>query len=58
MFLSININISYALTEWMGLGFSYISGSELKWRLFIGLQLLCAAIMLIGSIWMPESPRW
>ncbi|KAK5173550.1 uncharacterized protein LTR77_002231 [Saxophila tyrrhenica] len=55
---SININVSYALTEWMGLGFSYIAGSELKWRLFIGLQLLCAAIMLIGSIWMPESPRW
>lgn len=42
----------------MGLGFSYISGSELKWRLFIGLQLLCAVIMLVGSIWMPESPRW
>ena len=42
----------------MGLGFSYISGSQLKWRLFIGLQLLCAAIMLTGSIWMPESPRW
>lgn len=55
---NININVSYALTEWMGLGFSYISGSELKWRLFIGLQLLCAAIMLTGSIWMPESPRW
>lgn len=42
----------------MGLGFSYINGSELKWRLFIGLQLLCAVIMLVGSIWMPESPRW
>jgi len=57
---SININASYCLTEWMGLGFSYIEGSAggLKWRLFIGLQLLCAAIMLAGSIWMPESPRW
>ena len=55
---NININASYALTEWMGLGFSYITGSQLKWRLFIGLQLLCAALMLIGSLWMPESPRW
>lgn len=42
----------------MGLGLSYINGPQLKWRLFIGLQLLCAAIMLTGSIWMPESPRW
>ncbi|KAK5945215.1 hypothetical protein PMZ80_002419 [Knufia obscura] len=57
---NININVSYSLTEWMGLGFSYIGGSAggLKWRLFIGLQLLCAVIMLVGSIWMPESPRW
>ncbi|KAF2093541.1 MFS transporter [Rhizodiscina lignyota] len=55
---NININVSYSLTEWMGLGFSYIKSGQLKWRLFIGLQLLCAAIMLLGSIWMPESPRW
>ena len=59
-FSSININVSYSLTEWMGLGFSYIGGGAggLKWRLFIGLQLFCALIMLVGSIWMPESPRW
>jgi hypothetical protein len=44
----------------MGLGFSYISGSDgqLKWRLFIGLQLLCAVLMIGGSFWMVESPRW
>jgi hypothetical protein len=50
--------VSYALVEWMGLGFSYISGGEIKWRIFLGLQLFCALIMLVGSIWMPESPRW
>ena len=58
VYSSININVSYSLTEWMGLGFSYIGSGQLKWRLFIGLQLVCAAIMLTGSIWMPESPRW
>ena len=42
----------------MGLGFSYIAGGQAKWRIFLGLQLLCAVIMLVGSIWMPESPRW
>lgn len=42
----------------MGLGFSYIGHGQLKWRLFIGLQLLCAVVMIAGSLWMPESPRW
>ena len=42
----------------MGLGFSYISNGQLKWRIFIGLQLVCAAIMITGSFWMCESPRW
>ncbi|KAK5956400.1 hypothetical protein OHC33_002977 [Knufia fluminis] len=55
---TVNINASYALVEWMGLGFSYLSGSQLKWRIFLALQILCAIIMLVGSIWMPESPRW
>jgi MFS family permease len=52
---NININVSYSFTEWLGLGFSYTGSGQLKWRLSIGLQLLCAAIMLTGSICMPES---
>jgi hypothetical protein len=44
--------------EWMGLGFAYLNGTEVKWRIFLGLQLLCAIVMLVGSFWMPESPRW
>lgn len=54
---AINVNVSYALTEWMGLGFSYIT-TNVAWRLFFGLQLMCPAVMLIGSLFMPESPRW
>ncbi|KAK3058684.1 hypothetical protein LTR09_000249 [Extremus antarcticus] len=46
---SINVNVSYAITEWMG---------SVKFRLFLGLQLLIAVLMLTGSFWMPESPRW
>ncbi|KAK5170394.1 uncharacterized protein LTR77_004981 [Saxophila tyrrhenica] len=55
--LSVNVNVSYAITEWMGLGISYLSG-DVKFRVFLGLQLLVAVLMLVGSIWMPESPRW
>jgi hypothetical protein len=42
----------------MGLGISYINGSEAKFRIFLGLQVLVALVMLAGSPWMPESPRW
>lgn len=42
----------------MGLGFSYLKGGEVKWRIFLGIQLICAIIMLTGSLWVPESPRW
>lgn len=55
---SVNINASYALSEWMGVGFSYINGGELKWRIFLALQLLPPLILLVGAIWMPDSPRW
>lgn len=42
----------------MGVGFSYITGGDLKWRIFLGLQIIPPLIMLVGAIWMPESPRW
>ncbi|OAL39647.1 hypothetical protein AYO20_01044 [Fonsecaea nubica] len=54
---AINISLAYAITEWMGLGFSYIE-SDAAWRVFFGLQVLPPLIMLVGAIWMPESPRW
>ncbi|OAP65560.1 hypothetical protein AYL99_01532 [Fonsecaea erecta] len=54
---AINISLAYAITEWMGLGFSYIE-SDAAWRVFFGLQVLPPIIMLLGAIWMPESPRW
>jgi MFS family permease len=54
---SFNINFSYMLTEWIGLGFYFIK-SDVAWRLLLGLQLVPPILMLIGSIWMPFSPRW
>ncbi|KAK6380737.1 hypothetical protein LTS17_004937 [Exophiala oligosperma] len=54
---AVNINFAYMFTEWIGLGFWYIE-SNVSWRLLLGLQLVPAVAMLIGSIWMPFSPRW
>lgn len=45
---SVNINISYMIVERIGLGFSCSTGGELKWRIFLGLQFLCAIVKLIG----------
>ncbi|EHY61244.1 hypothetical protein HRR83_008945 [Exophiala dermatitidis] len=55
---SIVLNIAYALSEWMGLGFSYINGGQLKWRIFLGLQILIAVLMYAGSLTVCKSPRW
>lgn len=54
---AINVNLAYVLTEWMGLGFSYLT-TNLAWRLFFALQLLMPVVMIAGSFWMPQSPRW
>ena len=49
--------MSYLITEWLGLGVYYIYGNA-SWRLLFGLQFVPAVLMLAGSYWMPESPRW
>jgi len=41
----------------MGLGLSYVSGNA-AWQIFIGLQLVAPVIMLAGSFFMHESPRY
>jgi Sugar (and other) transporter len=56
--LSILCVLNFApVTEWMGLGLSYIS-SDLAWRLFLGLQHLPAILMAISTPFLPESPRF
>ncbi|EHY61251.1 hypothetical protein HRR83_008951 [Exophiala dermatitidis] len=54
---SFNVGFAYMFTEWLGLGFSYIKGNA-GWRVFLGLQLICPALMILGSLYLPESPRW
>lgn len=54
---SFNVNFAYMFTEWIGLGFYFIRGN-VAWRLLLGLQLVPPIVMLVGSYWMPFSPRW
>ena len=47
----------YAMAAWTGLG-CFFAGTTVQWRLCLSLQLVAPLLLLIGSPWLPESPRW
>jgi hypothetical protein len=53
----LNISLANCLTVWVGLGLYFVKGNA-GFRILFGFQLLPGICMLIGSLWMPESPRW
>lgn len=42
---------------WIDYGASYGS-ADLSWRFPIAFQIVFALILVLGMIWLPESPRW
>jgi MFS family permease len=46
------------LTEWMNLGFSYISDKPVSWRFPLSFQCFFAILAIFMVACMPESPRW
>ncbi|KAH8810647.1 MFS transporter [Xylogone sp. PMI_703] len=54
---ALNISLSNCFTTWFGLGMSFVRGTA-GFRVLYGLQLIPGVLMLVGSLWMPESPRW
>ncbi|CAG9955462.1 unnamed protein product [Clonostachys rosea f. rosea IK726] len=48
----------YAMAGWVGYGCFFITNPALQWRLCLAIQILAPLLLLIGSPWMPESPRW
>jgi len=54
--------VGYAVSAWVGFGVWFISASgsssTLPWRFPLALQILPALILLVGSPWLPYSPRW
>lgn len=49
--------IGYASSVWVDYGASYIE-SDLSWRLPLSLQVIIGATLAVGSMLLPESPRW
>ena len=51
------IGIGFIVANWVGYGCQYLEGNT-QWRLPLGLQLAPALLLLLGSFFMPQSPRW
>ncbi|KAF2099240.1 MFS sugar transporter [Rhizodiscina lignyota] len=54
--------MGYTLSAWIGFGVYFItasgSTSTFPWRFPIAFQMVPAILLLIGSPWLPFSPRW
>ena len=54
--------MGYTLSAWLGFGVYFItasgSTSSFPWRFPIAFQMAPAMLLLIGSPWLPFSPRW
>ncbi|KAI5118100.1 hypothetical protein M0805_005207 [Coniferiporia weirii] len=51
------IGIGFVVANWVGYGCQFIT-SNTSWRLPLGLQMLPAFLLLVGTQFMPYSPRW
>ncbi|KAK5189912.1 hypothetical protein LTR96_006117 [Exophiala xenobiotica] len=52
------INLGYALAAWIGFACYYSAASTFGWRFPNSVFALWAVLLLIGTIYIPESPRW
>ncbi|KAM0713409.1 hypothetical protein Q7P37_010371 [Cladosporium fusiforme] len=48
----------YAMAGWVGIGCFFVENDAVQWRLCLAIQILAPLLLLLGSPWMPESPRW
>ncbi|KAJ2894758.1 hypothetical protein MKZ38_007243 [Zalerion maritima] len=52
------IGVGFVVSTWVGYGSAHApDSSSVQWRVPLAVQLIPAAILAVGMIWMPESPR-
>ncbi|KAF2877281.1 general substrate transporter [Massariosphaeria phaeospora] len=49
--------VGYALAGWTGFGCYYVKSQTAQWRICLALQIVPPLCLLVGSPWLPESPR-
>ena len=52
------IGFSYALTGFVTYGCYFAPYGQFQWRFPLAVQLIPTCTLLIGSFWLPYSPRW
>jgi MFS family permease len=54
--------VGYSLSAWIGFGCYFVSASgsnsSFPWRFPLAFQGAPALLLLLGSPWLPKSPRW
>lgn len=58
MVVGIFITGGIAIAGWVNVGLSYIKLYEVAWRLPLALPLVFTAMLIIFTMFFPESPRW
>ncbi|RFU33599.1 hypothetical protein B7463_g2768, partial [Scytalidium lignicola] len=48
----------YSIASWTGYGCFFASNPDVQWRLCLSLQVVAPLLLIAGSPWLPESPRW
>ncbi|KAI1624494.1 general substrate transporter [Exophiala viscosa] len=52
------INLGYFLAAWIGFACYYAADSTFGWRFPNAVVVLWAVLLLVGTLFVPESPRW
>ncbi|KAK5951934.1 hypothetical protein OHC33_006820 [Knufia fluminis] len=52
------IGFSYSLTGFVTYGCYFANYGQFQWRFPLSVQLIPCTILLLGSFFLPESPRW
>jgi len=53
------IGVGFIVSTWIGYGCHHAPDtSSLQWRFPLAFQVLPALMLMVGLVWLPESPRW
>ncbi|KAK5331687.1 hypothetical protein LTR93_000692 [Exophiala xenobiotica] len=53
-----SIVTGYVTSAWVGFGAYFAKDLTVQWRLPLGISCLAPLLLLIGTYWIPESPRY